>query len=121
VAMLAHGGMSTYNFFIGCQSYLHPSWITNRSLDIVQQETLRHNIASLTCSRREHAGWLNGLLSSLKIGEILISAFKISRFSRLLSPKVGHRNYPSKDIDCRNILTWPFIGKLLRSTFCWYH
>jgi hypothetical protein len=21
---------------------------------------------------------------------------------------------------CRNILTWPFIGKFLRRTFCWY-
>jgi hypothetical protein len=26
-----------------------------------------------------------------------------------------------KNYDCRKILTWPFIGKLLRSTFWWYH
>jgi hypothetical protein len=35
------------------------------------------------------------------------------------SPRARCRNCPKKD--CRNILTWPFIGKLLRSTFWWYH
>jgi hypothetical protein len=47
-----------------------------------------------------------------------MSVILLNDWWRLLLP----RNCPQKlSWDCANILTWPFIGKLLRSTFSWCH
>jgi hypothetical protein len=56
--------------------------------------------------------------------ENITDTHRITHFKdswRLLSPRAGHRNCPKNVVDCRNLLTWPFIGKLLRSHFWFYH